>query len=134
MRVLSVNAGLPREVPWKRKPVTTGIYKEPVGGPVRIRTLNLDGGRQADLRVHGGWDKAVYAYPSEFYELWRRERPELRRPSSGDRTRSGPEGRAARAPRSGCIPHPDVSEEWAGRDRRSLLRTAKDRGKERHVG
>jgi MOSC domain-containing protein YiiM len=77
MRVRSVNAGLPREVPWKRKPVVTGIYKEPVGGPVRIRKPNLDGDRQADLRVHGGWGKAVYAYPSEFYELWRRERPEL---------------------------------------------------------
>jgi MOSC domain-containing protein YiiM len=77
MRVLSVNVGLPREVSWRGKPVTTGIYKEPVGGSVRIRTLNLDGDRQADLRVHGGTDKAVYAYPSEFYDLWRSERPEL---------------------------------------------------------
>ena len=77
MRVLSVNVGMPREVVWRGKPVTTGIYKEPVEGPVAIRTLNLDGDRQADLRVHGGWDKAVYAYPSEFYELWSRERPEL---------------------------------------------------------
>jgi MOSC domain-containing protein YiiM len=77
MRVLSVNVGLPREVKWRGKPVTTGIYKEPVAGPVRIRTLNLDGDRQADLRVHGGRDKAVYAYPSEFYELWSRERREL---------------------------------------------------------
>ena len=76
-RVLSVNVGLPRDVSWRKKRVTTGIYKEPVAGPVRIRTINLDGDRQADLRVHGGWDKAVYAYPSEFYELWRRERPEL---------------------------------------------------------
>ena len=42
-----------------------------------VRRLNLDGDRQADLRVHGGPDKAVYAYPSEFYELWSRERPEL---------------------------------------------------------
>ena len=42
-----------------------------------LRRLNLDGDRQADLRVHGGRDKAVYAYPSEFYELWSRERPEL---------------------------------------------------------
>ena len=57
--------------------MTTGIFKEPVSGPVRIRTLNLHGDRQADLRVHGGHDKAVYAYPSEFYELWRNERPEL---------------------------------------------------------
>ena len=77
MRVLSVNVGLPREVFWRGKSVTTGIFKEPVSSPVRIRTLNLDGDRQADLRVHGGQDKAVYAYPAEFYELWRGERPEL---------------------------------------------------------
>ena len=77
MRVLSVNVGLPREVSWRGKPVTTGIFKGPVAGPVPIRGLNLDGDRQADLRVHGGRDKAVYAYPSEFYELWRSERPEL---------------------------------------------------------
>ena len=77
MRVLSVNVGLPREVIWRGKSVTTGIYKEPVEGRVPIRALNLDGDRQADLRVHGGLDKAVYAYPSEFYELWSRERSEL---------------------------------------------------------
>ena len=77
MKVLSVNVGLPREVLWRGKPITTGIYKEPVAGRVRLRWLNLDGDRQADLRVHGGADKAVYAYPSEFYELWSRERPEL---------------------------------------------------------
>jgi MOSC domain-containing protein YiiM len=77
MRVLSVNVGLPREVLWRGKPVTTGIYKEPVDGPVPIRALNLVGDRQADLRVHGGREKAVYAYPSEYYELWSRERPEL---------------------------------------------------------
>ncbi len=77
MRVLSVNVGLPREVIWRGKPVTTGIYKRPVPGRVPIRALNLDGDRQADLRVHGGRDKAVYAYPSEFYALWSRERPEF---------------------------------------------------------
>ena len=77
MRVLSVNVGLPREVTWRGKTVTTGIYKEPLEGRVPIRALNLDGDRQADLRVHGGPDKAVYAYPSEYYELWSRERPEL---------------------------------------------------------
>ena len=71
MRVLSVNVGLPREVIWRGKPVTTGIYKEPVAGRVAIRALNLEGDR------HGGRDKAVYAYPSEFYELWSHERPEL---------------------------------------------------------
>jgi MOSC domain-containing protein YiiM len=77
MRVLSVNVGLPRDVIWRGKTVTTGIYKRPVVGRIPIRALNLDGDRQADLRVHGGADKAVYAYPSEFYELWSRERPEL---------------------------------------------------------
>jgi MOSC domain-containing protein YiiM len=77
MRVLSVNVGLPRKVGWRGKRVTTGIYKQPVTGRVPIRTLNLAGDRQADLRVHGGWDKAVYAYSAEFYELWRSERPEL---------------------------------------------------------
>src|SRR5262249_20819463 len=77
MRVLSVNVGPPREVLWRGKPVTTGIWKEPVTDRVLLRRLNFDGDRQADLRVHGGPDKAVYAYPSEFYELWSRERPEL---------------------------------------------------------
>jgi MOSC domain-containing protein YiiM len=77
VKVVSVNVGLPREVLWHSKPVTTGIWKEPVAGSVPVRTLNLDGDRQADLRVHGGPDKAVYAYPSEYYELWSRERPEL---------------------------------------------------------
>ena len=77
MRVLSVNVGLPREVMWRGKSITTGIYKEPVAGRVPLRTLNLGGDRQADLRVHGGPEKAVYAYPAEFYELWSRERPEL---------------------------------------------------------
>ncbi len=77
MRVLSVNVGLPRDVLWRGKSVSTGIYKEPVEGRVPVRRQNLDGDRQADLRVHGGPDKAVYLYPSEFYERWARERPEL---------------------------------------------------------
>ena len=77
MRVLSVNVGLPREVTWRGKPVRTGIYKEPVRGRVAVSTLNLAGDGQADLRVHGGRDKAVYAYSSEYYELWSHERPEL---------------------------------------------------------
>jgi MOSC domain-containing protein YiiM len=77
MKVLSVNVGLPREVVWRGRPVTTGIFKEPVAGRVPLRRLNFEGDGQADLRVHGGRDKAVYVYPSEFYELWSRERPEL---------------------------------------------------------
>jgi MOSC domain-containing protein YiiM len=61
MRVLSVNVGLPRGVSWRGKLLTTGIFKESVAGRVPIRALKLDGDRQADLRVHGGRDKAVYA-------------------------------------------------------------------------
>jgi MOSC domain-containing protein YiiM len=70
MRVASVNVGLPREVLWRGRPVVTAIFKEPVTGPVRLRRDNLDGDAQADLSVHGGPDKAVYAYPSEHYAGW----------------------------------------------------------------
>jgi MOSC domain-containing protein YiiM len=73
MRLISVNVGLPREVTWKGKPVTTAIFKEAVQGPILLRTLNLDGDRQADLSVHGGADKAVYVYPTEHYDYWRSE-------------------------------------------------------------
>lgn len=71
MKLVSVNVGLPRDVIWRGRTVTTGIFKEPVEGPVSLRRLNLDGDRQADLSVHGGPDKAVYAYPSEHYAYWR---------------------------------------------------------------
>jgi MOSC domain-containing protein YiiM len=75
MKIVSVNVGLPREVSWQGKLVTTGIFKGPVNGPVMMRTLNLDGDGQADLTVHGGVSKAVYAYPSEHYDYWRAELP-----------------------------------------------------------
>jgi MOSC domain-containing protein YiiM len=75
MRIVSVNVSLPREVPWRGKQITTGIFKEPADGPVRLRSLNLDGDRQADLSVHGGPSKAVYVYLVEHYEYWRRELP-----------------------------------------------------------
>jgi MOSC domain-containing protein YiiM len=75
MKVLSLNVGLPREVTWQGKVVTTGIFKEPVKGPVMLRRLNLDGDGQADLTVHGGVSKAIYAYPSEHYGYWRKELP-----------------------------------------------------------
>ena len=77
MKIVSVNVGLPRAVAWQGKLVTTGIFKEPVAGPVMLRRLNLDGDQQADLSVHGGLDKAVYAYPSEHYEYWRAQFPEM---------------------------------------------------------
>jgi MOSC domain-containing protein YiiM len=75
MRVLSINVGLPREVEWRNELVSTAIHKAPVSGPVEVRRLNLAGDRQADLSVHGGPDKAVYAYPSEHYPFWRDELP-----------------------------------------------------------
>ena len=70
MTILSVNVGTPREVQWRGEPVRTGIFKEPVEGVVRVEPENLAGDGQADLRVHGGADKAVYAYPSEHYDHW----------------------------------------------------------------
>jgi MOSC domain-containing protein YiiM len=71
MRVLSVNVGAVREVPWRGEIVTTAIWKSPVEGRVAIRGVNLDGDDQADRQVHGGRDKAVYAYAREDYDAWR---------------------------------------------------------------
>lgn len=73
MKIVSVNVGLPRPVEWRGRRIMTGIFKEPVAGRVAVRRLNLDGDRQADLSVHGGVHKAVYAYPSEHYPFWRQE-------------------------------------------------------------
>ncbi len=75
MKVLSVNVGVPREVEWRTEAVETAIFKAPVSGPVAVTRLNLAGDRQADLSVHGGPDKAVYAYPGEHYSYWREELP-----------------------------------------------------------
>ncbi len=80
MKLISVNVALPREVNWNDKSIMTGIFKEPVEGPVMLRTLNLDGDRQADLSVHGGVSKAVYAYPAEHYEYWKTELPKMQLP------------------------------------------------------
>jgi MOSC domain-containing protein YiiM len=77
MKIISVNVGLPRLVLRNGEPVSTGIFKEPVAGRVMVRTLNLDGDRQSDLSVHGGPEKAVYGYPSEHYDFWKRELPEM---------------------------------------------------------
>jgi MOSC domain-containing protein YiiM len=75
MNLLSVNTGLPRDVTWHGRSVTTGIFKQPINGRVALRKLNLDGDGQADLRVHGGENKAVYCYPVVHYEYWRRQLP-----------------------------------------------------------
>ena len=73
MKVVSLSVGLPREVEWDGQTVLTSIFKEPVDRRLRVTTLNFEGDEQSDLTVHGGVDKAVYVYPSEHYESWRRE-------------------------------------------------------------
>ena len=75
MKLVSVNTGLPREVTWHGRTVTTGIFKQPVQGRVALRKLNLDSDRQADLSVHGGEHKAVYCYPKAHYDYWKTELP-----------------------------------------------------------
>ncbi len=80
MQLISLNVGQPREVLWKGRTVTTGIFKEPVAGRIALRRHNLDGDGQADLEVHGGPHKAVYLYPAEHYAAWRRELPDLELP------------------------------------------------------
>jgi MOSC domain-containing protein YiiM len=79
VQIISVNVGLPREVATHDGTVLTGIFKRSVEGRVRIERSNLAGDRQADLTVHGGPNKAVYGYPSEYYVYWKRrlERAEL---------------------------------------------------------
>ena len=75
MRLVSVNVGLPREMEWRGRTIRTSIFKTPTDRRVRVTTVNLEGDRQSDLSVHGGVDKAVYAYPSEHYAYWRGELP-----------------------------------------------------------
>jgi MOSC domain-containing protein YiiM len=77
MRVLSVNVGLPREVPSGRDRVLTSIFKSPLPGRVAVVGHNLAGDQQSDLSVHGGPNKAIYAYPSEHYAFWRAELPDV---------------------------------------------------------
>lgn len=77
MQVISINVGLPREVEWRDQIVRTSIFKVPLTGRVRVDRLNIEGDRQSDLTVHGGVDKAVYVYPSEHYEFWRKELPDV---------------------------------------------------------
>ena len=79
-KVISLNVGLPRTVKFQGQAVTTGIFKEPVNGRIKLRKLNLDGDKQADLTVHGGPDKAVYAYPAEHYDYWKKRLPEMSLP------------------------------------------------------
>jgi MOSC domain-containing protein YiiM len=80
MKVISIQVGRPREIEVRGEIVQTSIFKAPVSGPVRVRRLNLEGDEQSDLSVHGGVNKAVYAYPSEHYAHWRAELPDVALP------------------------------------------------------
>lgn len=70
MKVLHVNRATAREVLINGRKVLTGIFKQPVEGPVAVGPLGLAGDEQADPSVHGGLSKAVYAYPSEHFAFW----------------------------------------------------------------
>jgi MOSC domain-containing protein YiiM len=70
--LLSVNVGLPKNVPWRGSTVHTGIWKRPVDGPALVRRLNIDGDGQGDLNGHGGEQRAVLVYQLSSYQYWQR--------------------------------------------------------------
>ena len=86
MKLISVSVSMGKEVPYMGKTVKTGVFKEPVSGRVMLRSLNLDGDRQIDLKGHGGPFKAVCVYTIENYEHWKRElgRDDLKFPQFGE--------------------------------------------------
>ena len=73
MKIISVNAAQVEEIAYRGRLVKTGIFKIPVMNPMRVTKVGLNGDVQADKAVHGGFDKAVYAYPIEHYAPWRTE-------------------------------------------------------------
>src|SRR6187551_3652090 len=72
-KLISVNVGMPKDVTWRGRTVFTGVFKDPVTGPRRVRTLNIDGDGQGDLAGHGGEQRAVFVYQIESYRHWERE-------------------------------------------------------------
>ena len=72
-RLLSVNVGMPKDVPWHGKTVFTGVFKDPVAGPRRVGKLNVEGDGQGDLGGHGGEQRAVFVYQIESYRYWEQE-------------------------------------------------------------
>jgi MOSC domain-containing protein YiiM len=75
MQLLSLNVALPQEITWRGNTIRTSIFKQPVAGLVQLHAEHLAGDGQADLRVHGGPDKAVYAYPQEHHAYWQQHLP-----------------------------------------------------------
>ncbi len=79
MKVLSVNVGSLQEMLRNGKKIQTGIYKNSTEGPIKVGRLGLEGDQQANTKLHGGIDKAICVYPSEYYDLWKEElgKPDL---------------------------------------------------------
>ncbi|MEL6193586.1 MAG: MOSC domain-containing protein, partial [Bacteroidota bacterium] len=77
MKIEGIFLGQIKELEYNGRNVTTGIFKEAIEGPVKVTFLTIEGDKQADLSVHGGVDKAVYAYPTEHYNYWKKARPDL---------------------------------------------------------
>jgi len=77
-KIVSLCVSMSKPIKFQGRDLYTGIYKEPVQGRVALRALNLDGDEQADLTVHGGIDKALYAYASEHYAFWREQLPDTK--------------------------------------------------------
>ena len=71
MKIISVNRAQIEEISYRGKQVKTGIFKIPAMNAVRVTKLGLENDVQVDKAVHGGFDKAVYAYPMEHYAAWR---------------------------------------------------------------
>ena len=80
MKVVAISVGRPREVQWRGRKVQTSIFKTPVLHRVHVKRYNIEGDQQSDLSVHGGLEKAVYAYPAEHYTYWRRKLPDAELP------------------------------------------------------
>lgn len=80
MKVVSLNVSKTIEVPWEGKMIQTGIYKKPVTRPLEIKGINVEGDDQGNRKTHGGIDRAVYAYPMEHYEYWRKQYPDKELP------------------------------------------------------
>ena len=132
MKVVAVSVGRPQEVQWRGHGVQTSIFKTPISHRAHVARGNIDGDEQSDLSVHGGPAKAVYAYPAEHYDFWRRELPDAELPWGafgenlttegllegevwiGDRYRVGTTELAVTQPRMPCYKlairfgHPDV--------------------------
>lgn len=75
MKIRSIQTGKARDITYRGKQMRTGIFKTPVEGPVFAGTLHLEGDETVDLSVHGGKDKALYAYACDAYEAWAQMRP-----------------------------------------------------------